>query len=559
MNRFCGKLLPLFFLCFSLSAGQLFPQSIKGKILDAQSQQPIAFATVEVIGSSKGSLSNEFGEFEFSISNLKEIVGPGEKLKLRFASLGYGEAVQEVGLTDGDQVLNILLMPNPLTLGTVEILSVKLSPKELYRRCMSEISSNFPTNPYQLKSFYRHYCVENGTYGRLIEASVDIYDEKGFGRRYKSVAKKYNLRVSQLRKSLDFTEFSYFNHVPIALNRSIRHDYASFEVPYLSGMYIEQASFSFADTIFDSEGTILVVQAQTLWQGTHYTTDFYINLDLLALIKMEEHASRSFFNKDYRSLRRNHFVVRYKSYQGKYYLSHVINEGHVQSWRKDNESSFETQTDHTHKISWVVHDILTEGIQPWKGKEPGREELASIPFDEHFWNSYSPLLATPLEKRIRRDLSQRLQLEKQFKAGESLLGNKDLQRDLARKSYNKFLAEHGEQPILICFWESSNKPGPGELLTLRKLNKEFDQLPVELMWINLDKDREKMMKTIRRYGLYLGLHIHYPPMPDNAEVLGHKFKKSPYLLLYDKNGQQAYAGSKIPSYKKIKELLNNSR
>ena len=42
---------------------------IKGKVLDAQTKEPLAFATVSIKGGTSGVVSNFFGEFELSLES----------------------------------------------------------------------------------------------------------------------------------------------------------------------------------------------------------------------------------------------------------------------------------------------------------------------------------------------------------------------------------------------------------------------------------------------------------------------------------------------------------
>lgn len=96
------------------------PASIKGRVVDATGKEPLAGATVFVIGTYSGSYTDPEGNF--SITNIK----PGD-YAIRFSYVGYSEKIfNGIRLAEGENLtLNVELNPNSLTLGEVEIVGQK--------------------------------------------------------------------------------------------------------------------------------------------------------------------------------------------------------------------------------------------------------------------------------------------------------------------------------------------------------------------------------------------------------------------------------------------------
>lgn len=112
----------LLFLIFVLSGTVLFSQNatLKGRVFDAETQEPLAGATVFIIGTYSGAYSDESGNFQ--ISDVK----PGD-YSVRFTYLGYAEKVfNGVQLRPGTPTtLEVAMNAAITTLGEVEIVGEK--------------------------------------------------------------------------------------------------------------------------------------------------------------------------------------------------------------------------------------------------------------------------------------------------------------------------------------------------------------------------------------------------------------------------------------------------
>ncbi len=531
-----------------LCLGPSQAQTLKGRVLDAQSLKGIPYASLQICQSRQGSICNQDGDFEFS---LKGMTFP---LQIEVACIGYRSRIIAIESPSSTALDTIQLQPAVLSLEAVQIIATDIEPRQLLMKALREVDKNFSRQDYLLKTFYRHYCKDDGVYGRMIEASVDVYASKGHRWRQRQVSNKYEFAVKQLRKSLDFTDYSYFNHLPIALSRSLSRDYNGLQIPYLRGQLAEKAKYRYSDTLLHKSQSLLVVQVQTPYRGNDYLTDFYVNLEHMAIEKIEEHESASYLDRGRKVLRHNHYLIRYRREGDLYFLSHIINEGSVQSWEKKSGGGYKKSRNHSHRVSWVVKQAMTQGFQPFKGAEPDAEDLGKMPYNPDFWENYAVLASTPLENRIRRDLNQRLELEKQFEKGSKLEENREWQEALAWKEHEKFLHHYQGELKVICFWKSGDRPGLGEILTLRKLSKNFEDLPFGFLWVNLDDSKDEMRDEIEKYGLYIGSHVHSPAALQGKIALHYQVGEHPYLLLLGPEGKVLFRGKDLPKYKRIEQM-----
>ncbi len=82
-----------------------YPSSIKGKVVDAKNAKPLPDANIEIVGTSKGAASDEFGEFVI------EQIPPG-KYTIKVSFIGYKSVQKTVFIYYNETVsLNVFLEP----------------------------------------------------------------------------------------------------------------------------------------------------------------------------------------------------------------------------------------------------------------------------------------------------------------------------------------------------------------------------------------------------------------------------------------------------------------
>ncbi len=111
---------PLTFLFFTIIAGSVFSQgfTISGKVLDAETNEPLQFAHVFIDQTTHGTVTNSNGEF--FLENLE----PGE-YRLVFSFIGFELFNRSVSISDKDMIVNARLVPQNAILQNIEVKGTK--------------------------------------------------------------------------------------------------------------------------------------------------------------------------------------------------------------------------------------------------------------------------------------------------------------------------------------------------------------------------------------------------------------------------------------------------
>jgi hypothetical protein len=412
----------IFLLCWIISfVAQAQDETIRiveGDLIDAQTKEPIAFATIGIEGSYLGTSSNAEGFFSLKVpANLNN-----DKLRIKISSIGY-ENITLINPLGGQ---HILMKPSTTVLREAIIFGSDLTPAGIAKKAFSKIKKNYNTKPFVYKNFYRHYCKEDTVYGRLIEAATEVYKRKGYKLQQPQPGYKDEVRVNQLRRSLDKTKISS-THMPIAVYPILAADFVGFQTKTITVLNlfipndVSHVKAYFKQTTFTLEG-ITQFDGQQVYE-IHYRIKFRDSLKNIAPTRFTFTGKLFINTKDYafvkvETLRESErdttsIVALYKKYKGKYYIYHTIKE--TTAMTSDGKNVFP----HWSHIESITTDIQTEKFEKLKGKNPTAADLLNIRYDSIFWNEYNILKSTPLEEKIVRDLSDSASLNNQFIAFDS--------------------------------------------------------------------------------------------------------------------------------------------
>ena len=157
----------LFVSLFFLSIAG-FAQSISGTVLDKETSETIAFATIQ-IGDSYGVITNNEGNFEIGISRFT----PSDSLVFSF--LGYKR--QAVAIKDFTEK-NIFLVPDINTLSEIYLIDKKLDPMAIMEKVNENLSSNYPKQTEKLNVFQRTKVNNKPQNSNLSIKKADFVDKK---------------------------------------------------------------------------------------------------------------------------------------------------------------------------------------------------------------------------------------------------------------------------------------------------------------------------------------------------------------------------------------------
>ncbi|UJH66743.1 carboxypeptidase-like regulatory domain-containing protein [Allomuricauda sp. SCSIO 65647] len=189
----------LIFLFSILLAAPLFAQSdfLQGKLIDAQTIEPVAFATVRVKGRAIGVISNLDGSFRIPQKFKKY----GDTLEI--SSMGYEKRQILISTLPADKVQRIYLQPGVFELQEAVVRAKRkrrLSARAIVRRAIENIPKNYPTSPFSIVGYYRDYQLKKGEYINLNEAILEVYDS-GFDQVDSATSK---VRIYEYEPNFDF-------------------------------------------------------------------------------------------------------------------------------------------------------------------------------------------------------------------------------------------------------------------------------------------------------------------------------------------------------------------
>jgi hypothetical protein len=389
----------------AVSSAALAQPTIEGKIVDAETGKPVPFASVGIVGTARGTSSNLDGEFSLFVSGA---------VTVKITCVGY----QSMELSSLAEIGTIQLKPMATQLNEVVIYDKALNPRKIVRKAFASIDKNFSTAPFLQNFFYRHYCKDDGTYGRLIEASVDIWKDQGYRSTQSAAGDREEIRVTQLRRSLDKTTAAQ-GHTPIAVKSILQAD----AVGYQTAVGTEHLSFytDVSSLKADFEKYYFRFSGGTFYDGQEvYVIDYlyredsilttsgyvdapraegslFITTDTFAFVKTEE--------VKYQGSDTVRTSAYYRKYNDKYYPYHLVRDG-------KNKAS--DQRTHWFHIELMSVEIDENAQQKFEGHEPTKAELLKIPYDSAYWASHTVLKTTPLEDEIIADLGGGTSLNKQF-------------------------------------------------------------------------------------------------------------------------------------------------
>lgn len=498
-----------------------------GSVVDKETGNPVPFASVGIVGTSKGTSTNLNGEFSLAVSG---------SVSIKITCVGY----ESVTLTSTEATAVIQLQPMATQLNEVFVLAKAINPRTIIRRAFSNISGNYDEHSFLQRFFYRQYCQDDSIYGRLVEASIDVWKHQGYRSARKHVGEKEEIRVTQLRRSVDKTIMAQ-GHEPISIRNILQADIVGYQTAEASDhlMFYEDASglkanldkYNFSmDGITTHDGQEVYKISYASKKDSILTTSGYIAapkasgtlhiaLDSYAIIKFEEEKVEGL-----NTIRTSAY---YRKYGNRYYPYHFIREG---------ENHFEDMHQHLSHIELMSVDIQHGEEEKFSGQEPGKEALLKIPYDSVFWNTNTILKTTPLEDDIILDLGGGRSLNEQFYYYQKYEWSiSDGGKNGAQK-FTWFKEEgKGERGLYIGFITNNCKDYINELEQMKRLSKLYRN-EIAFILLSFDSDEASWQQTITRYNLFSDGILNYRIDEKSEIAKQYKIKETPSFILLSGDG-----------------------
>ena len=164
----------------------------KGKILDAQTNKVLVFATITIKGTNASTVSNAQGDFVLKV--------PNSLLKnaLEVSFLGYETLTKQLDVKVSN-AFNLALEPAAIALNEVDLIIPKYA-KTLVEETLASKGENYFNNPTLMTAFYRETIKKRRKNVSLSEAVVSIYKSSYVSNR------KDDLALYKARKSTDYAK-----------------------------------------------------------------------------------------------------------------------------------------------------------------------------------------------------------------------------------------------------------------------------------------------------------------------------------------------------------------
>lgn len=203
----------LFSVILSVKAQETSRITIKGRVTDASTGEPVPFANLGVVGTLAGVASDMDGEFELLLP------GAYADKTLRVSVVGY--APYDIKAADAaakGEDWKIALQPVTYAIQQVNVNAQSLVYRKMLQEAVENIGRNYFVSPYNYRGYFQYQIFNGDARVSSNEAIVTLYDSKGYNRSntekaFRELHYKYNeVRKSEEPKSV-LDGLTYFDDI----------------------------------------------------------------------------------------------------------------------------------------------------------------------------------------------------------------------------------------------------------------------------------------------------------------------------------------------------------
>jgi hypothetical protein len=404
----------LYFVAFLLLSQSGLAQgylSLSGKIVDAQTKEPIANAYIGLLKRGTGTLTNDDGQFVYRFPRI------AADSVLVVAVAGYRTFQQKASLFAINQK-DVLIQLEAARPQVVDSGFVKrFEARELVAAALRKVKANASAQPYLLTGFYKETLQQNGEYIEIKEA---ILQSEKDPRPKATIAEKTKLVKNRLfqndnrSKALDGYSFpngaSIVTHsmdvgLPEYLEGNAMYDY-NYQLDDTLTFYLDKSVYRVrfwpvASTVKGARNGIMTINAADS-AIVRIEYDFTVNgmKDILKIGAMDK-----ILGETKRTPKRLYTCINYKPYLGKWYL---------QDYQLLLDTQFK-QGKNTAMGRIKVHFVTTEIIKSNGGRVAESDVLLStddfslqtIPrYDDNIWANFNYVVSTEAMRQIVNSLKK---------------------------------------------------------------------------------------------------------------------------------------------------------
>ena len=366
--------------------------TIKGKVKDKGTNKGIVFATVSILETHIGTVTNSNGDFTIKV---KKTLGSKQ---LEFTHIGYHNKAISISKLKPEGNL-IILEPTPISID--EVMARPANAKDLVKNAMAMVARNYSSTALNLTAFYRETIKKRRDYISISEAVVDVYKGSYTNKNNDDRAKIYKGRKSSNVKPSDTLAVRLQGgpYIPLLLD-IVKNPYV-----LISEDFIGDYEFELTNIISVANKLNYVVNFKPRIVNNDfplYRGKYYIDVQSLAFTSAEfsldindrEKASKFFVKKKPIGLKltpmTTNYIIKYKENNGKYYFNYARSEVKFKcKWKKKFFN-----TNYTIMSEMATTDWKLEKTEKYKRREVLKknnvfaEELTAF-MDDNFWGEYN--------------------------------------------------------------------------------------------------------------------------------------------------------------------------
>ena len=352
------------------------PAVLRGRVLDAETHQPIPNAQVGVADNRLGTSTNADGRFALVVPPLYQ------QARLEVALLGYRKFSQALPPLPGPE-LRIELRLSPAALGEVQVTA---SVVGIVREAVARIPRNYPTRPTRLTGFYRESDSDDaGQLRYLVEGLLTVFktpyqQRTADGEVQIQQSRKVDLRSEKQLVRIDWAGGPFIVH---------RGDFVHRRPQFIDPAQFRHYDYRLApgSTYQDRPVYVVTFGPKPGNRRADFAGRLYIDQDSYAFLGAEWHYTPAGINRttepaDSRALR-----VSYQRYAGRWHLKTVW-------WQTKARLPLGPP-------STYFGEFLTTAIDTARAPLPGYPERAqyrdvflrnAVAYDSAFWQGQTTLL-----------------------------------------------------------------------------------------------------------------------------------------------------------------------
>jgi hypothetical protein len=384
---------------------------IRGRVVDAETNQPLVFAGIAVQGSNVSTVTNLDGEFTLKLPE-------GETGKLEFSYVGYKnkEMALDEMKTNGQR--NIIALETAM-IPIKEVIVKPLVPEDIMEQVISRFDENYPLVANDMTGFYRETIRKNRSYISIGEAVVEVFKAP-----YQSDLRFDAVRIYKGRKSNDVEKMdTVLFKLQGGPTTTLYLDVVKNPETFLTREALEHYDLELASIVVIDDRTNYVIN---FFQKPSITTPLYqgrlfVDIETYAVAQAEfsfnlenkELAASMFIRKKPMGMQvtpeLTSYMVRFREQNGKWYFTHSRAEVKFKvDWKKKLFN-----TNYTTMSELAITDRTEEDVIKFSNKERMKpsdfftEEVAAFA-DPDFWGDYNVIEPDQSIEAAIRKLSRKV-------------------------------------------------------------------------------------------------------------------------------------------------------